>query len=209
MLYEMRTYTMRVGAVGDFEKNFEARLPYREKHSKLGGMWHSDIGPLNQMVHIWPYEDLNQRMAVREAMAKDPDIQSRMGGGGAQIMDQQVDIMFAAPFNKELGSQDLGKGNIYEMRIYTLQVGTTRKVIEAWGECIEERAKISPFVGAWYTEIGALNKWVHLWVYKDLADRTAKRAEAAKLTNWPPKTGDATLRQENKILIPASFSPLQ
>ena len=58
MIYEVRTYTLRPGTVGEFESRFEKRHPYREKHSKLGAFWHSDIGPLNQVIHVWEYDDL-------------------------------------------------------------------------------------------------------------------------------------------------------
>ena len=68
MIYEVRTYTLRTGAVAEFEDRFAKRKPLREKHSALGAFWHTDFGPLNQVVHVWPYEDLKHRTAVRDAM---------------------------------------------------------------------------------------------------------------------------------------------
>jgi len=35
MIYEVRTYTLRPGAVAEFEERFAKRLPLREKHSKI------------------------------------------------------------------------------------------------------------------------------------------------------------------------------
>ena len=55
MIYEVRTYSLRTGAVAEFEDRFAKRKPLREKHSKLGAFWHTDFGPLNQVVHVWPY----------------------------------------------------------------------------------------------------------------------------------------------------------
>jgi hypothetical protein len=49
------------------EERYAKRLPVRLKHSKLGAFWHTDFGPLNQVIHVYPYDDLNQRAAVREA----------------------------------------------------------------------------------------------------------------------------------------------
>ena len=37
MIYELRTYTLKPGAVPEFEERFAKRQPFREKHSKLGG----------------------------------------------------------------------------------------------------------------------------------------------------------------------------
>ena len=65
MIYELRTYTLKPGSVPEFEERFAKRQPLREKHSKLGGFWHTEFGPLNQVVHIWPYENLQHRQDVR------------------------------------------------------------------------------------------------------------------------------------------------
>jgi len=71
MLYEVRTYTLRPGTVAEFEERFAKRLPLREKHSKLGAFWHTEFGPLNQVIHVYPYDDLQQRTTVRAALAQD------------------------------------------------------------------------------------------------------------------------------------------
>src|SRR5438093_4591372 len=96
MLYEVRTYTLRPGTVGEFEERFAKRHPLREKHSKLGAFWHTDFGPLNQVVHVWPYEDLQHRMAVREAMAKDSAL-AQLPGGRAAFVAPEAEIMIPAP----------------------------------------------------------------------------------------------------------------
>jgi hypothetical protein len=71
MIYEVRTYTLRPGTVAEFEERYAKRLPLREKHSKLGAFWHTEFGPLNQVIHVYPYDDLQHREAVRHAMAQD------------------------------------------------------------------------------------------------------------------------------------------
>jgi hypothetical protein len=55
MIYEVRTYTLRPGTVAEFEERYAKRLPLREKHSKLGAFWHTEFGPLNQVIHVYPY----------------------------------------------------------------------------------------------------------------------------------------------------------
>jgi hypothetical protein len=54
MIYEVRTYTLRTGAVPEFEERYEKRLAARLKHSKLGAFWHTEFGPLNQVIHVYP-----------------------------------------------------------------------------------------------------------------------------------------------------------
>lgn len=208
MLYEVRTYTLKPGATAEFEERFTKRKPIREKHSKLGAFWHTEFGPLNQVVHAWPYDNLEQRMAVREAMANDPELR-QLAGGRDLIVAQEADIMIPAPFMRPLGSKSYGTGNVYEMRIYTYAPGDLPAVIKGWSEVIEEREQLSPLAACWYSELGGLNKWVHIWAYKDLNERTRIRAESRNSGRWPAQTGVRPIRQENRLLIPAAFSPLQ
>src|ERR671916_2405769 len=91
MIYEVRTYTLRTGTVPEFEERYAKRLPAREKHSKLGGFWHTEFGPLNQVIHVYPYDDLAQRTAVREAMAKDSAL-AQLPGGREFIAAQEAEI---------------------------------------------------------------------------------------------------------------------
>jgi hypothetical protein len=104
--------------VAEFEERFAKRLPLREKHSKLGAFWH----PLNQVIHVYPYDDLQQRTAVRAAMAKDTAL-SQLPGGGDLIAAMESEIMNPAPFMHAPGSRDYGTGNVYEMRTYTYAPG--------------------------------------------------------------------------------------
>ena len=66
-----------------------------------------------------------------------------------------------------LGSRDYGTGNVYEMRTYTYASGDIPKVLEGWSKAIEAREKFSPLAACWTSELGGLNKFVHIWVYKD------------------------------------------
>ncbi len=65
MIYELRTYTLKVRSLPAVLKLFEERLEHRLKYSPLAGFWSTDIGPLNQIVHLWPYKDLQERAEVR------------------------------------------------------------------------------------------------------------------------------------------------
>jgi hypothetical protein len=203
-LYEVRTYTLKPGSVAEAEKRFGEAIPAREKHSKLDAFWHTDIGPLNQIIHVWGYESLQHRTEVRAAAAKEtgwpPKIQEF-------IETMESEIFIPAPFMRPLGHQALG--DIYEMRTYTYQPGTMPEVLKRWADAIVDREKLSPLAACWYSEIGGLNKFVHTWAYKDLQGRSRVRAESQKLPNWPPKTREFLVSQSNKILIPASFSPMK
>ena len=65
MIYELRTYTLRPGMVGEFEKRWAPMVEARQKLSPLGALWHTEIGPLNEMVHVWPYASVDERSRIR------------------------------------------------------------------------------------------------------------------------------------------------
>src|SRR5262252_8821883 len=209
MIYEVRTYTLRPGgAVAEFEERFAKRLPLREKHSKLGAFWHTEFGPLNQVIHVYPYEDLQHRAAVRAALAQDRERQ-QLPGGGDLLVAQESEIMNPAPFMHPLGSRDYGTGNVYEMRTYTYAPGDIAKVLEGWEKAVAAREQFSPLAACLTSDVGGLNKFVHIWPYKNFLERGRIREEARKGGVWPPQTGVRPIRQDNKMLIPAEFSPVR
>ncbi len=204
MIYEMRTYNMKPGgAVAEFEASFAESLPHREKYSKLAAFFHTDFGPLNQVIHIWPYESLSERERIVAEAGKDPNWPPKNLDG---IVDMTADILIPAPFTRPLGEQALGR--FYEMRTYTFRAGTMQEVLKRWEAAMPYREEYSPCAGCFYSDVGSLNKWVHLWPYNSLDDRLRIRAESTKDPNWPPATREFQIKAENKLLIPASFSPM-
>ncbi len=204
MIYEVRTYTLKPGGVPQFEQNFGEALPHREKYSKLGAFWHTDIGPLNQVIHVWPYENLGERSKIRAEAANDANWPPASDG---LILNMESEIFTPAEFMRPLGG-DQALGNIYEMRIYTYQPGTMGEVLKRWTAAIPHREEYSPLAAGMSSELGGLNKWMHVWPYKDLEERNNIRTEASANPHWPPPTREFLVRQENKICVPASFSPM-
>ena len=205
MIYEVRTYTLKPGSVAKFEENFAAALPHREQYSKLGAFWHTEIGPLNQVIHVWPYESVEERNSIREAAGKDPNWPPK--NDPDMYVNMNSEIFNPAPFMRPLGG-DQALGSIYEMRSYTYQVGSINKVIDIWADAVPAREEFSPLAAAMYTDVGGLNKWVHIWAYEDLEQRKNVRAEASKTSTWPPPTREFLVSQETKIMVPSSFSPM-
>jgi len=205
MIIEMRTYTLQPGTLAEVEKRFGASLPNREKHSKLAAFWHTEVGPLNQIIHVWAYDSFEQRAKVRTAATKE---EGWPPPTREFIVSQQSEIFNPAPFSPPLEPRTVGP--LFEMRQYTLIAGAIPGLIERWSEKIEARTKFSPLVGGWYSEFGALNKWVHIWAYKDAAERSSVRAAAAASGNWPARNPPGTVvKQENALLMPAAFSPIR
>src|SRR5258708_7759631 len=185
MLYEVRTYTLRPGTLAEFEERFAKRLPLREKHSKLGAFWHTEFGPLNQAIHVYPYDDLRQRTSVRAAMAQDTAL-AQLPGGGDLIAAMESEIMNPAPFMRALGSRDYGTGNVYEMRTYTYAPGDIPKVLEAWAKAVPAREELSPLAACWPNELAGPNQFLPTWGDKGLGERARIREEAPNPAGeWP------------------------
>ena len=203
MIYEVRTYDLKPGTVAQFEEAFGEAVPYRQEYSPLAAFWHVDIGPLNQVIHVWPYENLGERERIRAEASKDTHWPPPNNGA---ILNMNSEIWSPAPFMRPMGG-DQKLGDIYEMRIYTYEPGSIPELIRKWTDAIPYREEFSPLAAGMSTELGGLNRWMHIWPYKDLDDRERVRKEAAASPHWPAGV-PGRVRQETKILIPASFSPM-
>ena len=74
MFYEMRTYTLKIGTMQTYLKHFEENgLPVISRYATLVGWWYSEFGELNQVIHLWAYESLDERINKRAALYQDPD----------------------------------------------------------------------------------------------------------------------------------------
>jgi NIPSNAP len=75
MIVEMRTYTTQAGKVPAFTKAYQ-ELGEHIQVPILGGLigaFTTEIGPLNQVIHLWGYEDLADRAKRRGELAANPD----------------------------------------------------------------------------------------------------------------------------------------
>ena len=205
MIYEIRSYRLKPRSLAEVEQRFGEAYEHRKKYSPLAGFWHTEIGPLNEIVHMWPYADLAERARVRAEAAKDPNWPPKTADF---ILQMQSEIVVPFPFVPDVTPGKLGP--VYELRYYTIKAGTLPDVIKRWETKIGERTKLSPLVLAGGVDLGEANRFIHIWAYGSLDQRAAVRARARETGVWPPPGGgDTLLTQANKILLPAAFSPLQ
>ena len=208
MIYEMRTYDLKPRALPEVLKRFGEGYEKRGKLSPLAAFWYTEIGPLNQIVHVWPYADLAERARIRAAAVATGDWPPKIG---EFILSMRSDIM--QPWENSPLLEPGEVGPWFEMRTYTINPGDQPKVQKAWAGALPARAKLSPVIATWFSELGGLNKFVHIWPYKSLDERNAIRKKAIDSGSWPPSsTPDAqytTVAQENKILLAAPFSPIR
>jgi len=94
---------------------------------------------------------------------------------------------------------------IYEVRTYRLKPRSAPGFMKAFGEAYEFRKTLSPLAAFFYSEIGPLNQVIHIWPYKDLAERDRVRAEAARSGKWPPKAPERPVHMTSEIFQPFPF----
>jgi hypothetical protein len=100
MIYEHRTYTVVHGRMDEYLARYERdALPVQLKHlGRLLGFFVSEIGPLNQVVHIWVYDSLADRERRRAALDADPAWQAFKVGNRGTFTQQEVKLLNPAPF---------------------------------------------------------------------------------------------------------------
>jgi hypothetical protein len=207
MIYEFRTYTLTPGSTPKVLEMFGEAYEHRKKYSELAAFWTTEFGPLNQIIHVWPYENMQHRDDVRAEAVKDPNWPPGFAKLGL-VVDQKAEIFHLAPNSAFI--EPGAYGPLYELRDYVVKVGMMPKLLEIWESAIAVRTEFSPLAGTLYTELGALQKFVHIWPYQSLEHRDEVRKKAIGTGNWPPKGARECIeRMENMILTPAPFSPLQ
>lgn len=74
MIYELRTYQLVVGGVPRYLEIAKSRLlPLLAEHGlKPVGFWYTEVGTLNEVVHLWAYSDLNERTRQWKSWTGDP-----------------------------------------------------------------------------------------------------------------------------------------
>jgi hypothetical protein len=211
MLYELRTYTVKPGTLGDMVKAAAtvATEIRKDDYGKLEGYWSSEIGALNQVLHLWSYSDYAERARLRGELAKNPRWASEyISLIRPLIVRQDIRLLNAVRAPVAPASA----GNIYEFRNYRAKpLGAVKQWLDAFTEALPVREKYSKLVGLWHTEAGEPNEVCHIWAFKDLNARAEARAAAAKDPVWREFAvkGSALLDEmHSTIMLPAPHSPL-
>jgi hypothetical protein len=100
MIVEQRLYLVKPGRIPDFLKAVETLgLPVmRETLGGLVGYFVTEIGPLNEVVHLWAYESLDDRARRREACAVHPGWDKFLATVRPLFEHMETRVMMPAPF---------------------------------------------------------------------------------------------------------------
>lgn len=103
MFVELRSYRLLPGSAADYFALYEAKgmriqLQYLPT---MFGYYQSEIGDLNQAVHLWGHESLDARETNRARMRSDPAFKAYWNEVRPLILEQKNQILRAAPFFEE------------------------------------------------------------------------------------------------------------
>ncbi len=203
MIYEIRTYEVKPRTVPEVEKRFGEAYKQPGEKAPLVGSFHTEIGQLNEIVHIWAFADLDERDRVQRELRENANWPPKLE---EFIVHAESEIVRPFPFLPDFEPGD--HGPIYELREYNFILGKPASISETWEKSLPERIKRSPLLMGGYVQFGNVNKFVHLWPYKSMDERLAVRNKAVADGIWPPTSSESPyFAQRNRILLPSAFSP--
>jgi len=211
MIYELRTYTVKQGTAAEMAKTAGTvgRDIRGDNYGKLEGYWVSEIGHLNQLMHLWSYTDLNERARLRAELGKNKRWTSEyITLTRPNLIRQEVRLLNPVIAPKAPASTP----NVYELRAYRTKPGASRQWADLIAGVMPVREKYSKIVGLWVTEAGQPNEACHIWAYPDLNARAAARGAAMKDPEWQAFLGKGPgflEEMHSTIMLPAPHSPLQ
>src|ERR1700730_16390347 len=102
-IYEMRTYTLYVGKMSEATRLYqELGFPALERGgqaSKLVGYFQGDTGTINQLVHLWKFDDDADRRRHWAAVFANKDfVEGFASRFRPLVMTQEVKLLTAAPW---------------------------------------------------------------------------------------------------------------
>lgn len=101
-LYEKRTYDITVGkmqeVIGLYQNEGFPALEAGGFSQNLVGYFISDTGPLNQLTHLWRFDDDAARRAFWKRLFADDDFMAFAGKLRPLIAHQEMQLLNAAPW---------------------------------------------------------------------------------------------------------------
>ena len=226
MFVEQRQYTAHPGRIGAWLKLYEEiGGPCSARHvGPLLGFFTTEFGPLNRVVFLRGFDDIDDRdrgLAAREA---DPEwtrfrAETAKTGALAQQENKLLKTVGFSPAQKvgqEFVRTIAGSGMVVDHRTYDFHPGK----IGGWLDAYEREAlpiqtkHLGQLLLFAVTECGPINQVVFLWAYAGMGDRDRRRNAMVADPAWTAfgKTTaalGALKQQTTMILKPTAFSPIR
>ena len=99
-IFELRTYTLHVGKLSKAIKIYQdLGWPALQKYKKnILKYYIGDVGALNQIIHVWQFEDDNTRRDLWKTIYNDNDFLKFANEFRPLVLTQENKLMTAAPW---------------------------------------------------------------------------------------------------------------
>jgi hypothetical protein len=100
MIVDLREYTLQAGRVAEFLALYEREglAIQREIQGALVGHYATEVGALNQVVHLWAYESFEDRAVRRARLASHPGWKAYLEKAMPMIVSAQNRILRPSAF---------------------------------------------------------------------------------------------------------------
>jgi len=100
MIVEQRTYTTHPGKWREYLALYEGEGLQIQRRilGRMVGYYYSDIGDLNQVIHLWAYTDLNERTERRTQLMQDTNFRTYVLKMLPLLQSQSSKILLPATF---------------------------------------------------------------------------------------------------------------
>lgn len=98
MYIEQRTYTLTPGGTAEYLRIYkECGRSVQEQHlGPMLGCYTREVGELNQLVYLWPFESLDERARRRSALMADADFAAFRKQVRALVLRQENTLLVQA-----------------------------------------------------------------------------------------------------------------
>ena len=212
MINELRMYTTRPGKMKDVV-NASATVAQKirggDTYGKLIGHWWSEIGKMNQYVHMWEYKDPEEMRRLRSELAAKEDWKNKFVPlVGPNILTQEIRLLRPLTEIKK----PVNSSNIYELKIIKLNIGQSAKWAKKFLEIVDLIENSSINIGIWNTELQDPNEIISLWSHPNLENMSKYWCDLESNKHWNDFNNyqeNSVKSEENIILKSSVCSPLQ
>ena len=97
---EMRTYRLTPGGHAEWYEHYRKHGMETQKRvlGNMVGYYHTEHGPLNEIVHMWGYDSLDDRVARRAALFQEPQWLEFVPKVRPLLESMESKVLVPAPF---------------------------------------------------------------------------------------------------------------
>ena len=212
MIYELRMYTTKPGKmkhVVNASATVAQKIRNGDTYGKLIGHWWSEIGKMNQYVHMWEYQNVEEMRRLRSELSSRDDWKKEFVPlVGPYILSQEIRLLRSVSDLKKPSNSN----NFYELKIINLNIGKAGQWVAEFNNLVNEMENESLNIGVWQTELSNPNEIVSIWSHSSVERMQMFWEKLENNSIWKKFMDfqESSVKEEQTIILrPSSCSPLQ